>query len=89
MMGDGRGGTPPAFSRWVLRMVVPREEVGVVEGEIVEGSRARTKEAGLKAARRWSRRQVWGYVWRAVAVHRSTRDEEWEGGMMPVVPRHR
>lgn len=61
---------PPRRIRRLLGLVVPDAERQGVEGELAEGFARRALRQGPNAARWWYRRQVWGFVWRALAVRR-------------------
>lgn len=70
--GSRGGPDAPALARCVLLWVVPGEEADVVAGELSEGFARRLEREGPAAARRWYRRQVWGWLWRAAVVRRVT-----------------
>jgi hypothetical protein len=81
MRADPRSASP-RFARRVLSAVAPRREARVIEGELQEDFLLRVGRDGEASARRWYRRQVWGFVWRWAVVRRVTEDEGEEGGMM-------
>jgi putative ABC transport system permease protein len=70
--GAGEGTPSPGLLRRLLRLAAPAPERDVVDGELSEGFRLRASARGLRNARRWYRRQVWGYMWRMLLVRRVT-----------------
>ncbi len=72
---EGRAG-PPGLARRLLRWAVG-EGAEEVDGELAEAFAARVRGEGARAARRWYRRQVLGFVLRVPAARRNPR----EGGM--------
>jgi putative ABC transport system permease protein len=90
-MKNGMRGGPPRLVRGLLRWVVPDGEADIVDGELREGFARRVESDGVGSARRWYRRQVWGFGLRAFAVHKSTGTEGetmgWTMGSMDEVAR--
>ncbi len=56
------------ISEWVLGLVVPREDRRHVLDELRELAEAQASKLGPDAAERWRRRQIWGFVARALPV---------------------
>lgn len=67
--------TPPAWLTRLLVRVVGGREGPSVAGELAEAYRARVANDGPRAARRWYRRQAWGFLWRAALVRRASSGE--------------
>ncbi len=78
MRPKGGAGETPGWMRAVLRRLAPPAEREVIDGELLEGFRLRGARDGPARARRWYRRQVFGYAWRAVVVRRVTERERRE-----------
>lgn len=66
-----RSTEPPRLSRRILRALIPAAERETVDGELLELFDERVERDGVRAARRWYRAQVFGFLLRAAPVRSS------------------